>query len=149
MRALASAPSVHHGTRPSYVPPSLQEAKAVYVRHDARRQPLQRPYDGPYTVLQRSEKFFTIDRSGAPYTVSRDRLKAAVFPGQEADDNTPPTPTTPPARDPTPEPPRTPPWRAPSPSQPRPDNSLEEFPPLPPPTSRRARPIKPRVRLDL
>ena len=29
MRALALAPSEHHGTRTSYVPPSLQEAKAV------------------------------------------------------------------------------------------------------------------------
>nr|VZI29289.1 unnamed protein product [Spirometra erinaceieuropaei] len=41
------------------------------------RRPLQQPYDGPFRVLSRKDKRFTIDRGGRSDVVSIDRLKAA------------------------------------------------------------------------
>ncbi|GFN79016.1 pro-pol polyprotein, partial [Plakobranchus ocellatus] len=55
----------------------LHSSKFVYVRKDSHKHPLQRPYDGPYLVLDKSDKFFTVDIKGRPETISIDRLKAA------------------------------------------------------------------------
>ncbi len=58
---------------------SLHSTSHVFVRHDAVRKPLQQPYDGPYLVLDRSAKFFTVDIKGRKDTVSIDRLKPAYL----------------------------------------------------------------------
>ena len=67
-------PSKHHGKRSSYVPGTLQHATHVFVRHDAVKAPLQRPYDGPFLVVRRNDKFFTVNKNGfmtqSPSTVS-------------------------------------------------------------------------------
>ena len=81
MRLQAAPPTRHHCDPKSYIPSTLSNAGAVYVRHDARRTPLQRPYDGPFRVLSRSDKTFLVSRNGTPVTVSVDRLKPAF--GQE------------------------------------------------------------------
>ncbi|CAH8858240.1 unnamed protein product [Trichobilharzia szidati] len=62
--------------------------------------PLQPPYDGPFKVVSRKEKFFVIDRLGRQDTVSVDRLKAAYI--EESVPLTPTQPATTPA--PTPQP---------------------------------------------
>ena len=49
----------------------------VFIRRDSHRTPLQRPYEGPFKVLQLGEKNFTIDIGGRKDTVSVDRLKPA------------------------------------------------------------------------
>ena len=49
----------------------------VFIRHDAVRKPLQPPYDGPYRVIKRTDKHFTIDINGRNDTVSIDRFKPA------------------------------------------------------------------------
>ena len=69
-------------------PSDLTSAEYVLVRRDAVKNPLQRPYDGPFKVLARSAKHFTIDRNGRRDTVSVDRLKVArgvsqFLPGEE------------------------------------------------------------------
>ena len=60
-----------------FVFPELQHCTHVYVRHDAVRKPLQRPYDGPYQVVRRDDKKVVVMKNGRPVTVSVDRVKPA------------------------------------------------------------------------
>ena len=66
-------------TYPSFVHPTLTTTTHVFVRRDSVKRPLQRPYDGPYKVLKRNDKFYTLDINGTHDTVSIDRLKPAYF----------------------------------------------------------------------
>jgi len=61
----------------SYVSPHLTSCTHVFVRHDAVKKPLQKPYDGHFKVLKRSDKHFTLDMNGYEDVVSIDRLKPA------------------------------------------------------------------------
>ena len=80
MRKHVSSPFLHHSSPMSHMPTALDTAASVYIRHDARCLPLQRPYDGPFAVLQRGHKAFVVSRNGQPYSVSVDHLKPAVAP---------------------------------------------------------------------
>ena len=51
----------------------------VFTRHDAVCKPLQSPYDGPYRILKRTDKHFTIAINNRNDTVSIDRLKPAYL----------------------------------------------------------------------
>ncbi|GBL95838.1 hypothetical protein AVEN_227092-1 [Araneus ventricosus] len=62
----------------SFVHPDLQSVSHVFIRRDTIR-PLELPYQGPYKVLRRKEKFFCIEINGKEATVSIDRLKPAYF----------------------------------------------------------------------
>jgi len=83
----------YHGVGPISVPASLSRASHVYVRHDARRKPLQAPYDGPFRVLERHAKHFLLELNGRRDVVSIDRLK----PAHGVVDVPAAAPTTPPA----------------------------------------------------
>ena len=87
------------GKQTAYVPSNLASTGFVYVRIDAHCHPLKRPYDGPYRIIDTSEKFFTLNIKGRPEKVSVDRLKAAfVTPLTTSDQETvvPPGPPNPP-----------------------------------------------------
>ena len=79
MAQLKPASTKFHGQKAFYIPKDLQTATHVFVRHDAHRTPLQKPYDGPFPVLQRSAKFFTLDLGTRQDNVSIDRLKPAFL----------------------------------------------------------------------
>nr|VZI40994.1 unnamed protein product [Spirometra erinaceieuropaei] len=64
-------------TSRSYIYPNLLTCSFVIVRVDSIRRPVQQPYDGPFRVLSRTDKHFTIDRGGRTDVVLVDRLKAA------------------------------------------------------------------------
>ena len=51
----------------------------MFVRHDAVKAPLQPPYDGPFGVVSRDGKFFTLNLGRRHDTVSIDRLKPAYI----------------------------------------------------------------------
>ena len=53
---LRPTPTSRHGNKPSYIPTPLRTAEFVFIRHDATRRPLQRPYNGPFRVVRRNEK---------------------------------------------------------------------------------------------
>ncbi|CAH8652088.1 unnamed protein product [Heterobilharzia americana] len=80
MRSVRPSP-VRPQTTDVFVHPSLQKTSQVFVRHDAVRRPLEPPYDGPFKVIKRKEKFYIIERDGREDTVSIDRLKPAYFEG--------------------------------------------------------------------
>ena len=65
---------------PNIVDKDLDTCSHVYVRVDAVRQPLTKPYIGPFKVIKRSHKFFTLEIKGKHDTVAVDRLKVAVLP---------------------------------------------------------------------
>ena len=66
-----------HGVVLSSQPSSLKQTKFVFIRRDSHRSPFQRPYEGPFKVLQSGDKTFTVDVSGRKETISVDRLKPA------------------------------------------------------------------------
>ena len=70
--------------RKIHISQDLHNCPFVFVRNDAVKKPLQSPYDGPFKVLQRTDKHFTLDIAGKEKTISLDRLKTAYM------DDTPP-----------------------------------------------------------
>ena len=58
---------------------NLHDCSHVFVRHDAIRKPLQQPYDGPFPVIKRTDKHFTIHMNNRDEVVSIDRLKPAYM----------------------------------------------------------------------
>lgn len=78
IRRLKPTPSQpHSNTRPIFVHRDLMTCEQVFVRVDAVRKPLQAPYDGPYRVLKRDDKVFTLQLPNRQTNVSIDRLKPA------------------------------------------------------------------------
>jgi hypothetical protein len=57
----------------------LATSPYVFVRNDTVKGPLQPPYDGPFKVTQRNEKYFTIIVNSKNITVSIDRIKPAFM----------------------------------------------------------------------
>ena len=79
MARLRPKQTSHHRRPSTHIPAELQSCTFVFVRHDAHRTPLQCTYDGPFKVLERAAKFFTLDLNGRRDTVSVDRLKPAFL----------------------------------------------------------------------
>ncbi len=77
IRAFKPVPTSQHGPHASSVPPDLHNSPYVFVRRDAHRSPLQRPYEGPFKVICSDPKVFTLDMGGRLEKVSVDRLKPA------------------------------------------------------------------------
>ena len=77
VRTLFPIPTSQHGTSHLAPPLNLQKARFVFIRRDAHRSPLQRPYEGPFKVIEPGPKTFRIDIGGKTETVSIDRLKPA------------------------------------------------------------------------
>lgn len=60
-----------------FIPKDLESCDRVFVRVDRVKSPLEAPYCGPFTVIKRNKKFFTLDIKDKHDTVSIDRLKPA------------------------------------------------------------------------
>jgi len=140
---LKPVPTIAHGTAKTNVPDRLLNAKYVFIRTDARRTPLQTPFTGPYAVIERNDKFFTIQMGNKQDTVSIDRLKEAHVEddGLPVPVAQPPRRGRPPLQTPSPNDQPLPAAARPGPGSPVsvPGPSLDPFPPLPIP----ARPSSP------
>ena len=77
MQQLRAIPPHHHSQQKAHVSPALHSCTHVFVRRDAIRRSLQHPYDGPFKVLKRSDKYYTVSVKGQQQTISLDRLKPA------------------------------------------------------------------------
>jgi len=69
--------SRHSQSAPVFIPKDLMTSDMVFLRNDTVRKPLTPPYDGPYKVIRRSEKYFEIIVRDKSTVVSVDRLKPA------------------------------------------------------------------------
>ena len=76
-RTTDTEPKHHSKVIPTDMPP-LQKATHAYVRVDGHRKPLQRPYQGPFLIVSRTDKTYTLLNKGQPQSISIDRLKPAV-----------------------------------------------------------------------
>ena len=79
MQQIRPSPSRSTHARTSHVSDELSTCTHVFVRADGVRKPLQPPYNGPYRVVTRTDKHFTIEINGRKETVSLDRLKLACL----------------------------------------------------------------------
>ena len=68
--------------RKSHVSEDLQTCTHMFVRHDAVKRPLRQPYDGPFEVIKRHDKHFTLAVKGSQSVISIDRLKPAHLEAQ-------------------------------------------------------------------
>ncbi|XP_068250728.1 uncharacterized protein [Palaemon carinicauda] len=66
-----------------FKPRNLDDNGYVFVRVDAHRQPLTRPYRGPYQVIKKTTKAFLLDVHGREYWASIDRVKPAFLEGSD------------------------------------------------------------------
>ena len=57
----------------------LATASHDFIRNDGHKRPLEQPYSGPYRVVCRSDKCFTVSVSGRDKMVSVDLLKPAFI----------------------------------------------------------------------
>uniref|UniRef100_A0A6V7KQZ7 Integrase catalytic domain-containing protein n=1 Tax=Bracon brevicornis TaxID=1563983 RepID=A0A6V7KQZ7_9HYME len=91
-RELTPAPMARHGTKNTFVFKDLATCTHVFVRNDkSDRTALQAPYEGPFRVVSRSEKYFVVT---APFygrgahlkdiPISIDRLKPAFILADDA-----------------------------------------------------------------
>ena len=88
LAAVVPHPVPFHQAKSSsgFLPASLMSARAVFLRVDAVRRPLEPPYEGPFEVLHRTAKTFTIRRGLKDVVVSVDHLKPCLLYTSDAAD---------------------------------------------------------------
>lgn len=82
---ISPRPVSRHGKQKVFVFKDHRTSSHVFLRHDAVKNLLQPPYDGPYKVLKRDEKNFVISKDNKNVTVSIDRLKPAFLLSDECE----------------------------------------------------------------
>ena len=79
MKELQSIPAAHHYQVKPFVFKTLGESTHVFLRRETEGS-LERPYEGPYKVLQRrSDLVYEIERNGEKVNVTTERLKPAFI----------------------------------------------------------------------
>ncbi|XP_046605026.1 uncharacterized protein LOC124297759 [Neodiprion virginianus] len=76
---LAPEPASRHTHQRIFVHQDLANASHVFIRNDQVRPSFSAPYDGPYPVVDKHEKYFTVKLRGRNTPVSIDRLKPAYL----------------------------------------------------------------------
>lgn len=79
MELLRPKPMQHKCRQTVFVHKDLKTCNHVFIRVDRVKKQLESPYDGPFRVIARSEKYFTILIKNKNVTVSIDRLKPAYI----------------------------------------------------------------------
>ncbi|GFY67846.1 retrovirus-related Pol polyprotein from transposon 412 [Trichonephila inaurata madagascariensis] len=79
MQRLSPPTTRHHGQHTIFVSKDLATCNHVFLRTDYLRKGLKPLYEGPYKVVDHTEKVFRILRHGKEVSVSIDRLKPAYI----------------------------------------------------------------------
>ncbi|UYV82963.1 hypothetical protein LAZ67_22001558 [Cordylochernes scorpioides] len=69
----------HHSKTKVFVHKDLKTCSHVFIRTDRVKKPLKPPYEGPFPVLDRTDKYFTLKVKGINVTISIDRLRPAYL----------------------------------------------------------------------
>ena len=77
MSKLRATPTRAQSNHKTFVQKDLKSGTHAFVPHDAVRKSLQRPYDGPYRIIKRTDKHYTLDVKEKHEVISLDRLKPA------------------------------------------------------------------------
>lgn len=72
-------PTKVHSRNTVFVHKELDKCSHVFVRCDTVRRSLQPPYDGPFPIVSRNDKTFTLLVKGKPTVIRIDRLKPAFI----------------------------------------------------------------------
>lgn len=93
MQKLRPTDTAHHTIPKTFVSKDLALTTHVFVRNDSIRPSLSHPYDGPYEIIKREPKSYTISVRGRQMKICIDRLKPAFIASDEknATSTTPPT----------------------------------------------------------
>ncbi|GFR10211.1 retrovirus-related Pol polyprotein from transposon 412 [Trichonephila clavata] len=79
MQRLSPLTTRHHGKHTIFVSKDLATCSHVFLRTDSLKKGVQPLYEGPYKVVDRTEKVFRILRPAKEVSVSIDGLKPAYF----------------------------------------------------------------------
>ncbi|GFS79254.1 gag-Pol polyprotein [Nephila pilipes] len=78
-RSLKPTPASCHSSTSCFVHTALKTCSHVFVRVEGLKPSLTAPYQGPFEVLSRTDKHFTININDRTSTISIDRLKPAFL----------------------------------------------------------------------
>lgn len=79
MTNIKEIPASDHSNNKYFIQKDLHTTTHVFIRNDMVKTPLQNPYNGPYRVLKRNNKYFKIDINGKSTNITIDRLKSAYI----------------------------------------------------------------------
>lgn len=74
---IRSPQTTHHAKPTVFLHKDLKSCSRVFVRVDAAKRSSQQPYEGPFEVLERGDKFFDVSIAGKQQRISIDRIKPA------------------------------------------------------------------------
>lgn len=75
MRNIKPVPSSNHNKKKIFVHKDMKTCTHVFVRNDGVKKSLQPAYEGPFEVISKHPKYFSIKIKGKPKQISIDRLK--------------------------------------------------------------------------
>lgn len=93
IKNLIPRPTKQRDSRSIFVHTDLRTCSHVFVRVDLVKKSLQPPYEGPYMVLDRREKYFKLQMQDKQVNVSIDRLKPAYVLNHDPISQNPPVET--------------------------------------------------------
>lgn len=79
MELLRPIPDSNHSTTKIFDSPELNTCTHVFIRKDSVKKSLQLPYAGPFRVVKRFDKYFTVLVKDKETNISKDRLKPAFL----------------------------------------------------------------------
>lgn len=79
MQSIRPAAASNHHRQKVFVHKELPHCSHAFVRVDRFRPPLQPPFEGPFKILQRNDKYYKLCMNGKTSTIAIDRLKPAFF----------------------------------------------------------------------
>jgi len=69
----------NHDAKKSFIFKDMSTTSYVFIQHDGPKSILQPPYDGPFSVLKRTDKIVRVQIHGKNIDVSIDRIKPAYL----------------------------------------------------------------------